>query len=176
MNNSSNHSRSQELRNQIRDDFPSLETWQQEEFSRHAQSAAAINKRNVFGLLCVNAKFLVRRMLRTTLGDAESGPAYIVKQILDTLVRASGHKPHTRPGQVVRQFLASVWTLLCVVMVANFAQADQRNISIHAWSVEYGALGVAYLLLWIILVMDIWRQKRRWIEATRILESLPRSE
>jgi hypothetical protein len=105
----------------------------------------------------------LRRAGRAVFGDAEGGPVRVVEQILDMMVTMFGEEPTSRPGRTLRQLLAAAWMMLCVLMLTNLAQADRAALSIRAWSIVYGSLGLFYLILWLILVADFIRQRKTWV-------------
>jgi hypothetical protein len=119
-------------------------------------------------VLIGNIRFAVRAGLRSTskkvFGDAEGGPVRVVEQILDWVVFGLGDEPTSHSGRVMRQLLAAAWLMLCVLMLANFAQADRAGVSMRVWSIFYGSLGFFYLMLWLILVIGFVRERRAWAQ------------
>ena len=118
------------------------------------------------GPIISNIRVAVRTSLRSVgrnvFGDEQGGPVRVLEQILDWLVRGLGDEPTSRAGRVMRQLLAAAWLMLCVLQLANSAQADRVEASMFAWSIFYGSLGFFYLMLWLILVVGFVRERRAW--------------
>ena len=135
----------------------------QQESPLSAQVQQDFQLRIFMGNIRPAARAGLRSAGKKVFGDAEGGPVRVVEQILDWLVLGLGDEPTSHPGRVMRQLLAAAWLMLCVLMLANFAQADRAGVSMRVWSIFYGSLGFFYLMLWLILVIGFVRERRAWV-------------
>ncbi|HTP10001.1 MAG TPA: hypothetical protein VMP08_17210 [Anaerolineae bacterium] len=141
---------------------PSTSDNQQQEPYLSSQAQQNFQLRHVMSDIRVAMRASLRNVGRNVFGDEQGGPALVVEQILNWLVLGLGDEPTSRAGRVMRQLLAAAWLMLCVLMLANFAQADRAGVSMRVWSIFYGSLGFFYLMLWLILVVGFVRERRAW--------------
>jgi hypothetical protein len=108
-----------------------------------------------------------KRIVEAVLGNDEQGPVHFVGQILDWIVVELGEEPQSRSGRTLRQLLGASWLMLCVLMLTNYAQADQALVSMKAWGIFYAALGLLHLGLWGMLVVEYVRERRSWATVVK---------
>lgn len=109
----------------------------------------------------------VKRITDAVLGNDERGPVHLAGLVLDWIVVELGEEPQSRSGRKLRQLLGATWLMLCVLMLTNYAQADRMLVSMKAWSIFYGALGLLYLGLWAMLVIGFIHERRSWSNVVK---------